>query len=267
MGDTVILMTATVFPNGMGYTALQDPEVRASQYIEAIEFYLRETDLDIVFCENTGVNLLDRVASPEKHERLEYISFCGNDYDRRRGKSYGEGVIVSYALQHSTRLRGCSYVIKITGRVKIHNLSDMLRKAASQRRLSQYIVAEISSKDWIKSVCVLAPVDWMLDTVEKYGAMLHDIDYNFEKMLFRSVVETRNMRILRWLPQIEGVCGVNGAPYPSLPLVQRRLCHWDGLYHIYKMRGDLLGSMLARSGWLCSLVERKIGILFRRCTA
>lgn len=260
---TAILMTATVSPNGMGYTALQDPEERAAQYVEAIEFYLRETDLDIVFCENTGVNLFDRVCSPAKHGRLECLAFCGNDYDRSRGKSYGEGVIVAYALRHSERLRRCSRVIKITGRVKIHNLGEMLRIAAGQRS-SEYIVAELSSVDWVKSVCLLAPAEWLLSTVERYGPRLHDIEFNFEKMLFRSIVESRGMKVCRWFPKIEGVLGVNGKPYPSLPPVERRLCHWDGLYHLYKMRGDVSAMLFARAGWFCCLVERKMNIFLRK---
>lgn len=211
--DTVILMTATVCPNGMRYTVLQDPKIRKSQYLEAIEFYLRETEYDIVFCENTGANIFDEIASPEKYTRLEYITFCGNDYDKERGKGYGEAEIIKYAICNSRRLVRADFVIKITGRVKILNLTELEKILSKNRKELLYTALELSSKDWAKSVCFLAPKIWLLKSIEKRGDKLRDIEYNFEKMLYRSIVETKDMKIYQYYPIIDGICGGLNRPY------------------------------------------------------
>ena len=129
-------MTATVVPNGTKYTYLQDPETRKSQYLEAIDFYLRETAYDIVFCENTGANLFDEIESQEKYGRLEYLTFYGNDYDKSLGKGYGEARIIEYAIRNSQRLKSADFVIKITGRVKILNLYELAHIVSKKSRYS-----------------------------------------------------------------------------------------------------------------------------------
>ena len=85
MAKPVILLTACINPNGMANTALQDAEVRKTQYLDAIDFYLKATKCNIVLCENTGTDLFDEVSSPEKYTRLESLVFCGNDYNKSRG--------------------------------------------------------------------------------------------------------------------------------------------------------------------------------------
>lgn len=47
----VILLTAIIDSKGTAWTRLQDPGIRKAQYLYAIDFYLCETDCDIVFCE------------------------------------------------------------------------------------------------------------------------------------------------------------------------------------------------------------------------
>lgn len=251
-------MTATVVPNGTKYTYLQDPETRKLQYLEAIDFYLRETAYDIVFCENTGKNFFDEIESQEKYGRLEYLTFYGNDYDKSLGKGYGEARIIEYAIRNSQRLKSADFVIKITGRVKILNLYELAHIVSKKSRYSLFVVLELSSKDWAKSICFLAPKDWLLYTIEKYGRFLDDIKYNFEKMLYRSIAETRNMNIYQYYPVIDGICGFSQQPYENPNIYQRKLNHYNGLCHIYKSRGSIKNYLIYQMCWFLYVIKRKI---------
>ncbi|ULT28283.1 hypothetical protein KUH03_17840 [Sphingobacterium sp. E70] len=69
-----LLLTGCILPNGMVLTALQDAEMRKHQYIDAIRFYLRATDLPIVFAENSGTDISSAFDADEK-KRIEFITF------------------------------------------------------------------------------------------------------------------------------------------------------------------------------------------------
>ena len=264
--DTVILMTATVSPNGMGYTDLQDPETRKTQYLEAIDFYLRETDCDIVFCENTGADIFDEIESAEKYKRLEYLTFDGNDYDKRRGKGYGEATIIRYAIENSQRIKNVDSVIKITGRIIIRNISELLQIISKYRESKvSYAIFEFAGEGLARTVCFYAPKEWLLYTVKKYRELLYDVGYSFEKMICRSVAETVDMKVVQFYPYIDGICGGFNRPYSNLPMPDRKLCHFNGLYHLHRLRGDMPNYIVAKICWLFYVAVCKIYCCFKSC--
>ena len=259
--NVAILMTACINPNGMEQTTLQDPKIRKAQYLEAIDYYLNETKYDIVFCENTGKDIYDEIRSPEKHIRLEYLTFCGNDYDKRKGKSYGEAVIIQYAIHNSKKLQNCEYIIKITGRVKILNLNSLAVKLSKRRPFGQMVALEFSNKDWAKSVCFFSPKEWLLMTVRKYGVLLSDTGCNFEKMISDSISETKGMKICQFHPIIDGICAWSNTPYKNYNMSQRKLNHFDALSQIYKSRGSRLKYAFNKMRWLYHVIKRKMYVL------
>lgn len=122
----VILLTGCINPQGMALTKLQDNKVRLAQYLYAINWYLKNTDLPIVFVENTNFNLRPYYTNTMNSARFEYITFNGNDYDKTRGKGYGEAIIIKYALYNSSIIKENTYIIKITGRLIVRNLMKLL---------------------------------------------------------------------------------------------------------------------------------------------
>lgn len=248
----------------MGQTALQDPKIRKAQYLEAIDFYLQHTTYDIVFCENTGTNIFDEIESPKKHIRLEYLTFCGNDYDKSIGKSYGEAVIIQYAIHNSRKLQTCEYLIKITGRVKVLNLNSLAVRLSRYKSFRQIVALEFSNKDWAKSVCFFSPKKWLLMTVEKYRVQIKYVGYSFEKILSDSIIKTRGMKVCRFHPIIDGICGGFNKPYQNMNLPQRKLNHFDALRHLYRIRSERFNYTNATLCWLYYIIERKIYIRFNR---
>lgn len=253
----VILLTATINPNGMGYTALQDSDIRTKQYLEAIDFYLNNTNLKIVFCENSGCNIFNNIKSIQKFKRLEYLTFLGNNYDKNKGKSYGEGLIIKYALENSLYLKESDYIIKITGRVKILNLLDMIKMISESKNLKNIIIGEFAPLEWFKTVCFFSSKIWILSTIYKYGYRLNDTGLNFEKMVFKSISENKRIKSIRFHPKIEGICGGENKPYKNLSYKERKTDHYYALTLIYKAQNRYFYYYLYYLKWVYNILEMK----------
>lgn len=220
MDRKVILLTACVNPNGMSKTALQDTEVRKKQYISALYFYLEQTNLPIVFVENTGNDFSLEFKHYVNNRRLEYISFNGNDYDRSLGKGYGEAIIIQYALRNSKLLTNAEYVIKITGRVKIININEIV----DSKLLAFNNVVRCSfldSRFMITSVIVI-PLNVLRKFSENCIDLINDNDNRyFEYVLNDFLCANKSLKLVPFFKpiQIEGISGSLNRPYLSpLPL-------------------------------------------------
>lgn len=127
INNTVILLTGCINPSGMSHTALQDPEVRKLQYISAIRFYLANSCIPIVFVENTNTDISGDFSSADG-KQIEFITFSGNDFDKTKGKGYGEALMIEHALNTSVLINNNTTIIKITGRLVIENFEDLVRE-------------------------------------------------------------------------------------------------------------------------------------------
>lgn len=123
---TVLLLTGCVRPDGMPYTQLTDVDVRRRQYMDAIDFYLEQTDCPVVFCENSQTDLSSAFAEHPQCRRLECLTFRAGG-DNQRGKGYGEVEIIGYAFKHARALREPCTVVKITGRLMVTNIAAIVR--------------------------------------------------------------------------------------------------------------------------------------------
>lgn len=236
--DIAILLTGTITPNGTSNTALQDPVSREQQYIDAIEYYLKETDLKIVFCENSGKNIFHKINSGKKMTRLECIAFDGNNYDRNIGKGYGEAAIIKHALENSEFLKNAGWLFKVTGRVKITNIKKLIPQKMCKSRNT--IGAECWGDKWMHSVCFFCNKDWLYATVNNYGTRLVDDAFNFQTMLYDAVIETKDINIVSIHPYIDGISGKTGEPYVNNHIFQRKFDNYTGLKGIYYARDEKL---------------------------
>lgn len=61
--QVVLLLTGCVQPNIKNdVLAIKDVETRKNQYLEAIDWYIKNTPYKIVFCENSGYDLKSEMA-------------------------------------------------------------------------------------------------------------------------------------------------------------------------------------------------------------
>jgi hypothetical protein len=134
-----VVMTATIHPpaDAPGL-ARRDPAVRLRDYMEALAFYLSMPDelVDrVVVLENTDADLgpmRELVSASSGHrKRTELIGFQANDHAAHLGKGYGEFRMLDEGLARSSLLRetGAGPMWKVTGRLKIANLADLVRTA------------------------------------------------------------------------------------------------------------------------------------------
>lgn len=127
----VLLLTGCINPNGMAHTSLQDPDTRKQQYICAIRFYLKNSQIPIVFIENTNTDISGEFFTADYSRRMEFITFNGNNFDKSKGKGYGEALMIEYALTHSKFINDNTYIVKITGRLIIENLEELIQEMKS----------------------------------------------------------------------------------------------------------------------------------------
>jgi hypothetical protein len=111
----ILLLTGTLFTNDCINCERNDINVRRKDYYDNIKRFLDETDLELVFCENSNADL-GEIKEFLNNDRVEILQFDGNDYPREFGKGYGEVSIINYALENSKKLSTIDYLLKVTGR-------------------------------------------------------------------------------------------------------------------------------------------------------
>lgn len=201
----------------MSNTALLDIEEREKQYYRALDFYLKETSVPIVFVENTNFELSSRYLDDIKSGRLEYITFKGNDFDRSLGKGYGEALIINEGYKRSEILKRHKYVVKITGRLIIRNINTILN--SKLLFFSHIFRCDFRPNDFLWSMVFVIETQKM-DEIFREG--LRQIDESkwvlFEHILYISMYQDRKTKAIPFIhsPKIEGVSGSWNMPYADL---------------------------------------------------
>lgn len=220
MKDTVLLLTSCINPNGMKFTVLQDKEERKKQYIEAIKFYLANTKFKVVFCDNSGEDLseLRRIGG---EERLEILSFLGNDFEKSLGKGYGEFNIIKYVFVNSRFIKDSSNTIKITGRLIVDDLDEVvkLKDVLFPRRDHFVFVTPNNQLNVCDSRCFFADNDFYNERFLQVGNEINDSEgYFFEHLLYDTIKDLPSNYIVSdfVLPlAIRGVSGTSGEMYSA----------------------------------------------------
>ena len=125
-----ILLSSTILPHlSQGiYEVKQTEHERYKEYCDAL-IYLARTKLfnKIVFADNSSskfVNDLSALAKSMENKDLtiEIINIPIENEDEVLGKGYGEGLLITQAIQESEFLKCSESFIKLTGRYKLRNL-------------------------------------------------------------------------------------------------------------------------------------------------
>ena len=114
------------------YTFLTDAGEREKQYIDSIIFFIEHGPVrKIIVCDNSGYTYpksLQDLAQIHQKE-LELLSFKGSsDLVSAYGKGYGEGEILEFILSNSVLMAQAEGFLKVTGRLKLVNISELLQK-------------------------------------------------------------------------------------------------------------------------------------------
>lgn len=214
----VILLTACVNPNGMALTALQDTDERLKQYEDALNWYLINTNLPILFVENTDCDISPKYKAWIEKGRLEMLTFRGNDYPRVLGKGYGEAKILEHALNHSIFLKDTDIIIKITGRLICRNINTIIRRCKRPDTMMSEVIKDRWNRMQCKSQVVVLPKRYLKDFFLPCSDHLNDTEhYWFEHLLWDASIKWQQnvgrFREFVSLPKIMGQSGSMGTMY------------------------------------------------------
>ena len=212
----VILLTACVNPGGMPFTVLNDTSERLRQYREALDFYLRETTHPIVFCENSLCDFSKDYKEYISSGRLEYITFDGNNFDKSKGKGYGEALIMEEAFRLSKLLGQCYFVVKITGRLIVRNISQLVKD--NRRMITDTIQTFYPHDKMIDSRLVILPKLFCINNFLAKKNSINDTQgYFFEHLLYDTIISRKKYVFVPFLhvPLIDGMSGSTGNLYNS----------------------------------------------------
>lgn len=237
--NNVILLTACVNPNGMGMTVLQDKNMRLKQYKDTLLWYLEHTKEAVVLVENTMCDFSKDFESYIGSGRLEFLTFEGNNYDRVLGKGFGEALIIKYAMEHSKLLAKAEMITKITGRLKITNVEELV-KVSNAVNTVYGNVSVINKRFLCDSRFFIVPRDFFCDYFLSGISDLNDsMCYYFEHLLYDKIVKWKkdgNRHKEFYLPvDIVGTSGTSGNEYGLKNLryiraVIRYVTHLFGIY-------------------------------------
>ena len=112
-------------------TVLTDATARLELTLNSIQQWRATQGVShVIVCDGSGFDLgpyINNMSINQAGVGCEVISFI-NDVAgvEAKGKGYGEGEIVNYALQHSQVLKDASHFAKCTGKLWVENFADCL---------------------------------------------------------------------------------------------------------------------------------------------
>ncbi|SRR6266568_232295 len=215
--QNIVVLTATIDPSvGNVPVVLSNKGERLNQYLENIGNLILKSDFNrIIFCENSRYqhDYSDLTALAEQHDKeLEILSFMGsNDIIKVKGKSYGEGEILNYAIDNSAYLKNNDTLFyKMTGRIFVGNINKIL---ADHRHDNLFIRWDVR-KDEVDTRFFKTQVGFFKENLyHLLDRFDESSNLSIEEVYFN--VLKGNPRIYSFIsyPDIKGICASHGRPY------------------------------------------------------
>lgn len=211
----LLIITGCIEVNGgVPYVTINETNERLEAYNETIRWAIMDTAFDkIVFCENSNYSLdkryINELLKTTKKE-FEYLTFKGNVLEViKHGKGYGEGEIISYALNNSVLLQGQEYFYKLTGRLTISNVSSLVRNNGKNLFMVKKTINEVDTRFYgIKKKDF---TDYLLNSYKK---VFDESEYFLERVYYDDLKNNKiKYRSFYKRPLFNGVSGSTGRIY------------------------------------------------------
>lgn len=216
----LIIVTGTVAPAGtMGNLVLRDHSERLRQYRQALERLITaKPDAAVVFCENSGFGteaFAEVQALAERTGvRFEALSFAGDtEAAARHGKGYGEGEILSYVMENSALAAGEEYFVKLTGRLTVDNLPDLVKRLKTDT--VYFNIPNIHRREFYDTRLYAMPTAVFREHFREAYRQVREQEGRILETVYTEVIRSSQLRIRNFprYPRIVGTSGSVGIPY------------------------------------------------------
>ncbi|MDI3320262.1 hypothetical protein [Pinibacter soli] len=220
MNHTLVI-TSAVYVNS-NFTVLTDAKKRLEQYVESIKFYLSSTQIkNIIICDNSGFDYSSRqdlaTLARENDKRLECYSFHGDkDNIFKKGKGYGEGEMLKYLFSESKLLNQQASFCKVTGRLVVNNIDQVLKAIKKDQNYFQIIgLNPFKKRDKIDTRFYHCKTKTFVDyLINEYPKVDDNSGVYLEHLYYNALTLHRRLfRNFKTIPDFEGVSGSTGLPY------------------------------------------------------
>jgi len=209
-------------------TALIDTAKRREEYIRSVIFWISQPHVkDIVICENTGSYFLPdfiREVAEALSKNIEFLVFQGNkSLIASKGKGYGEGEILKYAIDHSKLIKRHKAFFKVTGKLNILNFRSIVSSHKFNENNNYFLLSapkvfrrihKIDTRFFYVQVSFFKEVLWNIHEIidEENGI-------NLERAFYQRLKNYRNQIFpFPVVPIIEGMSGSTGKVYSFSPI-------------------------------------------------
>lgn len=218
----VLLITGCIHvAMGTKYVKIVDEKERLQDYKKTILWAIHSSPFTkIVFCENSNYIFDTKKFSAEAikcKKSFEYITFKGNtEKILKQGKGYGEGEIIQYAINNSEILKKETDFYKITGRLRIKNIENIVNK---QRRGECCFNESLFDKDaYDTRFYYCEKIFFVKELMNEYKKVDDDSGNGIEKIYYDKMKQD-NIRPkgFYYYPQFQGKSGTAGFSYEKEP--------------------------------------------------
>ncbi len=214
--NEILLITACINAGNTPFVAVRDQQKRLSQYLAALSLWITKADIDkIVFCENTAF-ALDREPllslAREKGKTLEFLSFDGNRSSSAKGKGWGEGEIIEYALGNSRLITKEDVFYKITGRLFIDNFNDIRKAHAGAPVVFNKLSCELN-ENGAETRFFKCSVNFYREHLMNAYKDVDDPKGRYMEHVLYSRLKGLNVPSFRIFPDFAGISGSSGKEY------------------------------------------------------
>lgn len=232
--EFVLLLTGCIRPNCDDILHLKDCAERERQYVDAINWYIANTDSKIIFCENSGTDISNRF---EASDRLEFLTFQSGEggVTPNNSKSYKEMEIVEYASMHANFFQLDAVFVKITGRLKYLNIMSAqhyLRKKIKNTS-AEYVCCDLGKTNiWSDSRFFFFTKPFLSRLLSKKEQV--SLEFEFERALGTCVFQGLSEHLRFIYPnepqRVSGIGGGFGCTYDETDEEFRKRCRRHQLW-------------------------------------
>ncbi|MGL5931837.1 MAG: hypothetical protein ACRCY7_02870 [Cetobacterium sp.] len=145
-------------------------------------------------------------------KKLEILKFKGNITEvKKRGKGYGEGEIIEFALKNSKYLKNEEdYFYKFTGRVFIENINVILKENI---KVNNFLVESNKLKIMDTKFFKIKISDYKKYLIDKYKEV-NDFETNYlEHVFYKYLSKVDEIKAFKNYPKYIGISGSTGKKY------------------------------------------------------